>query len=109
MGFYSIKLSKTEHKYAATELEGLVVINAINYFAAYLIGRPFNVETDHKALQFLHSSRHRNGRPTKWALKLQQYNFTVRYRPGALNKNADSLSRQAWLKIDKSKTEVEAN
>ena len=46
--------------------------------------------------QYLQSSRHLNGRLTHWALKLQSYTFTVRYRPGKSNQNADGLSRQAW-------------
>ena len=82
VGYFSRKLKPTERKYSATELECLAVVQAIDYFAAHLIGRPFIVETDHKALQYLQRSRHLNGRLTHWALKLQSYSFTIRYRPG---------------------------
>ena len=37
-----------------------------------------------------------NARLTRWAMALQQYSFTVRYRLGKENGNADGLSRQPW-------------
>ena len=52
VGYFSRKLKPAERKYSATELECLAVVQAIDYFAAHLIGRPFMVETDHKALQY---------------------------------------------------------
>ena len=33
---------------------------------------------------------------TQWALFLQDFDFTVTYRPGPENSNADGLSRQCW-------------
>ena len=57
VGYFSRKLKPAERK-----LECLAVVQAIDYFAAHLIGRPFMVETDHKALQYLQSSRYLNGR-----------------------------------------------
>ena len=96
VGYFSRKLKSPEKHYSATELECLAVVQAIDHFAAYLIGRPFTVETDHRALQYLLSSRHLNSRLTRWALKLQSYSFNIRYRPGKSNQNADGLSRQAW-------------
>ena len=96
VGFFSKKLTPSESKYSATELECLAVVKAIDHFAVYLWGRPFTVVTDHRALQYLDSSRHLNGRLTRWALQLQQHSFKIRYRPGSTHGNADGLSRQAW-------------
>ena len=95
--FYSRKLTAAEQNYAATELEGLAVVAAILQFEVYLIGRHFVVQTDHRALTFLDSAKHLNPRLTRWCLRLQQFTFTVRYRPGKQNINADALSRQAWI------------
>ena len=91
--FYSRKLQLRERKYSATELEGLAVVAAVNHFDAYLITHPFVIETDHKALVFLNSAQHTNGRLARWAMKLQPYTFEIRYRPGPKNVNADALSR----------------
>jgi len=59
------------------------------------------VITDHRALEYLQSSRHLNGRLTRWALILQHYSFMVKYRPGKQHQNADGLSRQAWAEQDR--------
>ena len=93
VAFYSKKLLPRERCYSASELEGLAVVAAVHHFQPYLISHPFIIETDHRALVFLRSAQHQNGRLARWAMKLQPYNFTIRYRPGAQNMNADVLSR----------------
>ena len=69
------------------------MVAAVNHFDAYLITHPFTIETDHKALVFLNSAQHSNGRLARWAMCLQPYSFEIRYRPGPKNDNADALSR----------------
>ena len=96
VGFYSRKLHPAEARYSATEIECLAIVRSIQHFRVYLVGKPFTVETDHKALTHLHSSTHLNGRLMQWSLLMQPYNFTTRYRPGRENGNADGLSLQAW-------------
>ena len=96
VGFYSRKLHPAEARYSAMEIECLAIVRSIQHFDVYLVGKPFTVETDHKALTHHHSSTHLNGRLTRRALLLQPCNFTTRYRPGRENGNADGLSRQAW-------------
>ena len=96
VGFYSRKLHPAEARYSAPEVECLAIVRSIQHYGIYLVGKPFTVETDHKALTHLHSSTHLNGRLTQWALLLQPYNFTTHYRPGQENGNAGGLSRQAW-------------
>ena len=91
--FYSRKLQPRERRYSATELEGMAVVAAVSHFDAYLVTHPFLIETDHKALTFLNSAQHSNGRLARWAMKLQPYTFQIRYRPGSHNVNADVLSR----------------
>ena len=93
VAFYSRKLQLRECKYSATELEGLAVVAAVSHFDAYLITHAFVVKTDHKALVFLNSAQHWNGRLARWAMRLQPYTFEIRYRPGPANENADALSR----------------
>ena len=87
VAFYSWKLQPRERKYSATELEGLAVVAAVDHFNSYLNTHPFVVETDHRALVFMNSARHTNGRLARWAMKLQPYSFQVRYRPGPSNAN----------------------
>ena len=93
VAFYSRKLLPRERRFSAGELEGLAVVEAVMHFEVYLITHPFTIETDHQALTFVNTARHQNGKLARWAIKLQPFSFTVRYRLGALNGNADALSR----------------
>ena len=93
VAFFSKKLLPRERRYSASELEGLAVVVAVQHFQPYLITHPFVIETDHKALVFLSTAHHQNGRLARWAMKLQPFSFTVRYRPGSQHINADVLSR----------------
>ena len=93
VAFFSKKLLPRERQYSASELEALAVVVSVGHFEAYLITHPFTVVTDHKALTFLNSAHHRNGRLARWAMKLQPFTFSIRYRPGSQHVNADALSR----------------
>ena len=93
VAYYSRKLKDREQRYSATELEGLAVVAAVQHFDVYVVARPFVIETDHRALVFLNTTRHSNGRLARWALALQPYSFSLRYRAGPQNLNADALSR----------------
>ena len=93
VAFHSRKLQPREQKYSASEMECLAVVDAVKHFGSYLIPQSFVVETDHRALTYLMSANHHNGRLARWALLLQPYTFTIRYRPGSQHINADALSR----------------
>ena len=60
-------------------------------------GRPtFVLQTDHRALEHLLTAKLVNKRLSRWALRLQGFSFTIVYRLGTANANADTLSRQDW-------------
>ena len=65
VGFYSRQLKDAETRYPATEIECLAVVEAVRHFEVYLHGRPFQMETDHKALESLLSSKMLNRRLTR--------------------------------------------
>ena len=91
--YLSRKLLPREQKYATVEKECLAVIWAIKSLRVYLLGKPFTVETNHRALQWLDKTKETSGRLTRWSLSLQPYSSQIRYRKGQANANADSLSR----------------
>ena len=93
VAFISRKLNDAETRYSGTERECLAVVWAVGQFEHYLIDQPFTVVTDHSALQWLPQKKFDNNRLMRWALKLQEFTFTVRHRAGAANANADALSR----------------
>ena len=86
-------MAPRETRHAIIEKEALAMQWAINYFRHYLIGRKFTVQTDHKPLLSLRTSKDQNTRLTKIGLRLQGYDFDIEFRPGVKNQNADLLSR----------------
>ena len=93
IAYFSKKLLPRERAYSTIEKECLAIILAVKHFKAYLLGRPFMIQTDHRALRWLHQFREKNSRLTRWSLILQPYTFVVEHKKGRDNANADALSR----------------
>ncbi|KAE8963471.1 hypothetical protein PF011_g29019 [Phytophthora fragariae] len=85
--------SSAESNYSITELECLAVVWSVKLFRPYLYGRAFVIITDHSALKWLMTRPNLAGRLHRWSLTLQEYEFTIEYRPGTTNVVADALSR----------------
>ena len=100
VAFHSRQLRERERSYAASELEGLAVVEAVKQFEVHLFGRPFTVITDHRALTHWFCSTVLNAKLWRWALYLQQFDIRFQYLPGKFYTVADCLSRQAWPSPD---------
>lgn len=86
-------LRKNERAYIISELECFAIIYTINKFSHYLKGNQFLICTDHQCLQWLTSSCRWNARLTRWALVLQDSQFTIIPIKGRRNWLTDNLSR----------------
>ena len=93
VAYFSRKLLPREQRYSTVEKECLAIKLSIEAFKVYLLGKPFQIQTDHRALVWLDQLKEKNARLTRWSLSLQPYDFTVVYRRGKDNHNADVLSR----------------
>ena len=93
MAYFSKKLLPREEKYSTVEEECLAVKLGVQAFRVYLLGRPFKIQMDHCSLAWLDRLKDSNPRLARWSLALQPYQFTIDYRPGIANGNADALSR----------------
>ena len=51
------------------------------------------VYTDHSPIQFLQRMSNYNQKLLRWNLELQEYNLTIKHRPGRENILPDLLSR----------------
>jgi len=93
IAFSSRTLHANERKFSATEKECLAVLYALRKYRPYIEGYKVKVITDHQALKWLHNLKSPSGRLTRWVMEMQQYDFEVEYRKGAMNRVADALSR----------------
>ena len=93
IAYTSKHLNDREVKWSVTEKEAYAIIHAVDVFKPYLYGRRFTVITDHRPLEWLMSKTEPSGRLARWALKLQEFDIAIGYRPGKSNQNADCLSR----------------
>ena len=91
--FLSRKLLDRETKYSVPEREGLGIIWALQKLSRYLVGTKFYLMTDHKPLEFINKTKSVNARICRWALILQQFQFTCEHVKGSENVIADFLSR----------------
>ncbi|CAF4250873.1 unnamed protein product, partial [Rotaria magnacalcarata] len=93
IAYLSKKFTTTQMNWPATEQECYAIIFAIEKWYKYLDGCPFIIETDHKPLLPFNMKQQLNSKCERWRLKLQQYQFTIRYIKGKHNTVADYLSR----------------
>lgn len=89
-------------RYPQIEREALAIIYAIEKFRLYLLGGSFVVHSDHQPLQriFNNPRSNPNARIERWLLRVQQYDFWVKYQKGE-NNPADYLSRHPEEESDK--------
>lgn len=93
VSYASKSLSSTEKRYCQTEKEALALVWAVERFSMYLLGREFELETDHKPLETIFSPSSKPcARIERWVLRLQSFKYNVKYRKGAAN-IADPFSR----------------
>ncbi len=97
IAFASRTLRPTERNmdnYSAMKLELLALKWAVaDKFREYLMGSTFTVFTDNNPLCYLQTSK-LGAVEMRWVSQLSQFNFSIQYRAGRQNRNADALSRR---------------
>ena len=80
--------------YSSRKLELLALKWAVcDKFREHLLGSKFVVYTDNNPLTYLQSKSKLKAVEQRWAAELASFDFTIKYRPGRHNQNADALSR----------------
>ncbi|KAL8584885.1 hypothetical protein ACOMHN_037588 [Nucella lapillus] len=96
VAYASRSLTKTEKRYAQIEKEALAIVWSLEHWADLLIGKTFHVETDHKPLVPLLSTKLIDELPIRiqrFRIRLLRFSFTICHVPGKELYTADALSR----------------
>jgi hypothetical protein len=93
IAFASKTLSDSEQNYNTTKREGLAMVYALQKYMYYLLGKHFNMFTDHFALRYLVNKPIFRGRICILLLLFQEFDFEFIVKPKRLNAGPDHISR----------------
>ena len=99
IAYASRSVSKSKSHYPAHKLEFLALKWAVcEKFHEYLYGsKSFEVYTDNNP--YVLTSAKLDACGQTWVAKLANYNFTIKYKCGLSNVEADALSRISWPEV----------
>ena len=104
VAYISRALTETEQRYAQIEKEALGVTWACERFQDYLTGLTFHIETDHKPLVPLLSTKNLDEMPLRvqrFRMRLMRYQYIISHVAGKDLCTADTLSRAPTSDVDK--------
>ena len=87
-------LKKHQNNYATHDLELAAIIHALKMWRHYLMGRRFELRTDHCGLKYLFDQPTLNAWQAIWMEFLCEFDFEIKHIKGKENKVADALSRK---------------
>ena len=98
IAYVSRTMNSAEKNYSQIEKEALAIVFGTKKFHQYLYGKKFEIQTDHKPLLGLFMENKQiptmsPARIQRWALTLAAYEYTIVFKQGDKNGNADGLSR----------------
>lgn len=96
IAYASRTLTDTERRYAQIEKEALAAVWACEKFRDYLIGTKFTLETDHKPLVTLFSTKSLDDltpRVQRLRMRIMRFSYDIVHVPGKELLAADTLSR----------------
>jgi hypothetical protein len=92
--FASKQFKGAQLRYPTIEKEATAIDFALKKWRHYLLGGGFQLETDHRPLQFLNSMKNTHGKLARMAIRVQEFQpFKIIHIPGKDNHEADYLSR----------------
>ena len=88
-----IKLKDHEKNYATHYLELASIVHALRMWKHYLLGRKFELRTDHYDLKYLFDYPTLHARQARWLEFLCEFDFEIKHIKGKDNKVVDALNR----------------
>ncbi|CAD7093550.1 unnamed protein product [Hermetia illucens] len=91
--YFSRKCSETEAKYHSHELEVLAIVDSLERFRMFLIGKRFRVITDCAAITSTKNKTPLHPHIARWWLRLQEFDCEYIHRSADRMRHVDVLSR----------------
>lgn len=91
--YFSRHCTDAESKYHSYELEVLAVVETLERFRVYLLGKSFRVLTDCSAISKLKANKELIPRVARWFLKMMEYDCEFIHRESSRMAHVDALSR----------------
>jgi hypothetical protein len=88
------KLKEHENIYATHDLELTAILHALRMWRHYLMGKRFELRTNHYGMKYLFGQSILNSRQSRWLELLSEYDFDINHIRGNKNKVVDALSRR---------------
>ena len=97
VAFHSRTLQTSEQHQATVEKETQAIVEAINHWIHFLLGRHFTLITDHKSVSYMYdyksSSKIKNDKIMRCRVALSPYSYNIQFRPGKYNDGPDTFTR----------------
>ena len=93
VAFASQKLTSTQKSWSTIEKEAFAATWALDKFRGWIFHKPVTLYSDHNPLTYITESATKSSNLMRWALALQQYDVTFKFKAGRANVVADCLSR----------------
>ena len=92
-GFMSKKFSSAQLSYRTYEQETIAILEGLMRWEDKFLGRPVQVITDHRTLEFFEMQGRLSNRQIRWYEFLSRFQYKIVYVEGRKNVVADALSR----------------
>ena len=91
---YSSKtLCKSQQNFCTTMRELYAVVHFLRYYKHYLMGRHFEIHTDHASLVWIKNFKDADGMLSQWLTIIHTFDFTIFHRTGSQMHHVDAFSR----------------
>lgn len=97
VAYVSRSLTPSEKNYPTHKLEFLALKWAVvDKLKDYLYGAEFVIKTDNNPLTYILTTAKLDATGHRWLAALSGFRFSLKYRPGVNNRDADALSRRPY-------------